>query len=177
MDNQKKLGRPSNSSKEVEKQMESIVSDPIVRNETQREEAPRDRAASLGGHNLQLAVVNTNIPGHKLFWVNDDGGGLDRKYSQGFDFVTREEAGEDRKTRTLIVENKDLDTRVSRHAGVLRDGSPMKAYLMKCTTEQWEAIERQRYDQADRWDSAIKRQEVGIEQGRKYVPTGYETTL
>ena len=149
---------------------------PLVRNETQREELPRKRESSLGGPSLKLTVVNSNIEGYKLCWVNDDNGGLEQRYADGFDFVTPAEAGSNRAVRSLIVENKDVADRVSRHVGSRADGTAMKAYLMKCPNELWEEMEARRNAQADEWDQSINRGDrVAIEPGRSYVPEGYET--
>jgi len=151
-------------------------SSPIVRTEEQRDEAPRERDASLGGPKLKLKVFGT-IPGFKLLWVNDDNGGLEERCYEGWDFATPEETNMARKVRSDIVMDKDVANRVSRHAGTKEDGTAMKSYLMKLPEEQWKQLEAMRNEQADAWDEAILRQEVGIEKGRSYVPKGYSTTL
>lgn len=147
----------------------------LVRSENEREQEPRTREASLGGVSLQLSVVNSHIPGYTLCWVNDDRDELNQKYSAGFDFVTPEEAGSHKKVRSLIVENKDVADRVSRHVGKHEDGSPMRAYLMKCPNDIWKEMEANRHAQADRWDDAILRQSIGVENGHSYVPNGMQT--
>lgn len=169
------MNEKNSVAKAMEKAAEKSDEATIVRSESDRVEAPRERAASFGGMQLQLSVVNSEIEGFKLCWINDDGGGLEKRYSQGWDFVTPDEAGADRKIRTLVVENKDVSDRISRYAGSQRDGSPMKAYLMKCPIELWDQIEAAKAAQADYWDESIYREERSIERGRSYVPKGYET--
>jgi hypothetical protein len=164
------MGRPP---KKVSLQSPSA---PVVRTEEQRSEAPRERDASIGGPKLKLKVFG-DIPGHKLLWVNDDNAGIEEKLYENWDFVTPQEVNMARKVRSDIVIDQDVANRVSRHVGTKEDGTAMKAYLMKCTEEQWKQLEAMRSEQADKWDEAILRQEVGIEKGRSYVPKGYSTTL
>ena len=151
----------------------------VVRSAGEREakSAARERAGSFGGPRLKLKVFR-EIPGYQLYWDNDSDGSIEELIHEGFDFVTPAEVGMERKVRSTVVEDKDLDSRVSKHVGKNSAGAPMKAYLLKLPEELWQEREAMKNQQADRWDSSIRRQAgTGIEEGRRYIPKGYETTL
>jgi hypothetical protein len=126
---------------------------------------------------MKLAV-HGEIEGYHLYWANDDQGGIEELLHEGFEFVEAKEVGMEKKTRSSIVEDADLDTRVSRHVGMNSAGLPMKAFLLKCTDELWQERDDNRHERADAWDESIMRQEnTQIEKNRKYTPEGYKTQI
>lgn len=127
----------------------------------------RTREANFGGPRMKLAVQG-EIPGYHLYWENDDGSGaIEQLLYEGFEFVTQGEVS----LTSHIVADSDITSRVSRYAGKQADGSPMRAYLMKCPEEVWAAREEGRLAQADSWDRDIKRRLEEPDHGN-YKPTG-----
>lgn len=147
----------------------------LVRREAQREGAERTRPDQFGGLRLQLSV-NGDIPGYHLYWENDENGAIEQLLGEGFDFVTQDELNA-RKANT-IVEDIDVSSVVSRFVkGQKVDGSPLRAYLMKCTDEVWRDREQTRYDQADAWDADIRQKASEPKDGLRRLGVGYETTV
>jgi len=145
---------------------------PVVRRESDRNEAPRARRqANLGGARLKLAV-HGEIPGHKMYWCNDDNNELELHLEEGFSFVMQSEVGLNRG----VVQDKDVDNRVSKYVGTKQNGDPMRAYLLKCPQEIWDDIQAASQDQANEWDSAILAGVVG-NVDNSYSPKGHETRI
>lgn len=142
----------------------------VTRHEGERVEAPRVRGTGFGGPRLKMAVQGT-IPGHHLYWANDDEGALEQLLYEGFSYVTQKEVS----LSSNIVPDQDLTTRVSRYVGTKADGSPMRAFLLKCPEDIWQERESERYSQADAWDSAIRAGKVQPDSGR-YTPKGVRIT-
>jgi len=128
--------------------------------------APRARRAGFGGPRLKMAV-HGDIPGFHLYWANDDEGALEQLLYEGFSYVTQQEVS----LSSNIVPDQDLTARVSRYVGTKADGTPMRAYLLKCPEDVWQDRESERYAQADTWDQAIRAGKVQPDTGR-YTPKG-----
>lgn len=142
-----------------------------TRRDSQRPAATRERGKNFGGPRLKLSVIG-EIPGYHLYWENDDEGAIEQLLYSGFDFVEPSEVGMTRH----IVSDADTANRVSRYVGVKSDGSPMRAYLMKCTDELWAEHRADRHAQADTWDASIRQGQVGPDSGR-YRPKGADISL
>jgi hypothetical protein len=150
-----------------------------VRTAAQREdrEQPRQRQGSFGGLRLKLTVP-VEIPGQHLYWVNDDNDGqLEELLAFGFEFVQKSEIHANREMRSKIVVDESVDSRVSRYVGKHEDGSPQKAFLLKCDEAVWQENERQKQAQADVWDNQIRNKKTGLGKGEQYVPEGYKNEL
>lgn len=141
------------------------------RSESERPAAPRERTRNLGGPRLKMAVLGT-IDGFHLYWENDDDGAIEQLLHEGFEFVKPSEV---RMTSHIVVDG-DIADRVSRFVGKKADGSPMRAYLLKCSEEHWADRESDRYEQADQWDNAIRAGRVQADTGR-YIPKGHDISL
>ena len=122
-----------------------------VRRESQRPEAPRERVKNFGGPRLKLGVLG-EIPGYHLYWENDEEGAIEQLLYEGFEFALPIEV----RMVSHIVQDADVADRVSRYVGKKADGTPLRAYLLKCPDEVWADLEADRYAQADAWDSAIR---------------------
>jgi hypothetical protein len=123
----------------------------VVRRDSQRPEAPRERAKSFGGPRLKLHVMG-EIPGFHLYWENDEEGAIEQLLYEGFEFALPSEV----RMASHIVQDADVADRVSRYVGKKEDGSPLRAYLLKCPDEVWVEREADRLLQADAWDEAIR---------------------
>ena len=144
----------------------------VIRAESQRPAAKRARPANFGGPRLKLNVIGA-IPGYHLYWENDDGqGALETLLHEGFEFVEPSEV----KMESHIVVDGDIANRLSRFVGTREDGSPMRAYLLKCTDEVWQEREDYRYAEADRRDQDIRSNRVDKGNGQ-YKPQGMESSL
>lgn len=137
-----------------------------------RSEAPRSRAEDLGGLRLKLAV-DGEIPGHHLYWENDENGRIEQLLYEGFDFVT---PGEVRRASDLVA---DMDTanRISRYVGTRADGGPLRAYLLKCPEAIWQRRQDASLQQANRWDAEIRQGRMKPQSSSEYVPAGYSSRL
>ena len=133
---------------------------------------PRERDNDLGGQALKLSVIG-EIAGYHMYWANDENAEIEELIYQGFDFV---EPGEVRRAADLVVD-MDLSNRISRYVGTRTDGSPLRAYLMKCTTEIWEARQARRMVQVDEWDNQIRNGRMKPQDNTQYVPTGFVNKL
>ena len=149
----------------------SAAQTPAIRNTSQRKDAPRERTARLGGPRLKLSVIG-DIPGYHLYWENDDEGAIETLLYEGFEFVKPAEVH----MQSHVVMDTDVTDRVSRYVGKKADGTPLRAYLLKCSDEHWREREASRYDQADEWEADIKRRVNEPEKGR-YNPKGVNNTL
>lgn len=152
----------------------SAVRSPVVARDSaqqKRKEAPRARPANLGGPRLKMSVIG-EIPGFHLYWENDQEGAIEQLLYEGFEFVTPEEV----RMQSHIVADADVTHRVSRYVGTKADGSPLRAFLLKCTDEIWAEREAFRYEQADQWDGAIRQGKVQHDSGR-YIPKGVNIDL
>jgi hypothetical protein len=150
-----------------------------VRTGAQREdrEQPRQREGSFGGLRLKLSVP-VQIEGMHMYWVNDDNDGqMEELLAWGFEFVQKSEIHANREARSKIVLDESVDSRVSRFVGKHEDGSPQKAFLLKCSDEVWAENERHKQAQADTWDNQIRNKKTGLKKGEQYVPQGYENEL
>ena len=143
-----------------------------VRREDQRPAAARVRpAGGFGGPRLKLSVVGS-IPGYHLYWENDDEGAIEQLLYEGFEFVEPNEVS----MASHIVADADTANRVSRYVGKKADGSPMRAFLLKCLDEVWADRENDRHAQADAWDNTIREGQVQPDSGR-YMPKGVNIDL
>ncbi len=134
--------------------------------------AVRERTPDLGGQQLKLSVRG-EVPGHHLYWENDEDGKIEQLLFDGFDFVA---PGEVQRASDLVVD-MDLANRVSRYVGRQQDGSPLRAYLMKCPNEIWEARQVAAQHQVNEWDEQIRQGRMKPQDSRQYVPKGYESSL
>lgn len=144
---------------------------PAIRNTSQRKDAPREREQRFGGPRLKLSVLGT-IPGYHLYWENDDEGAIETLLYEGFEFVNPSEV----KMQSHVVMDTDVSDRLSRYVGKKADGTPLRAFLLKCSDEHWQERELYRYEQADEWESDIKRRVNEPEKGR-YNPKGVNNEL
>lgn len=136
-----------------------------------RTEADRERAEDLGGLRLKLSVQG-RIEGYHLYWENDQDGAIETLLFEGFEFAEPAEV----KMQSAFVADADLGNRVSRYVGRKEDGSPLRAYLMKCPDEIWETREQRRYAQADNWDAAIH-QSINDRSDGRYKPAGVNSKI
>lgn len=156
----------------VRDRFDAIIASVAARKEAERKQSPREReSANFGGMQLKLAV-KWNTPGYTPYWANDVDGAIETLLYEGFEFATPEEA----RMQSAIVADGDVGHRVSRYVGRQEDGSPMRAYLMKCPDDIWKEREAARYRQADAWDSAIKAGKIQHGDGR-YKPKGTDIDL
>ena len=150
--------------------LDAAVSASRARREANRN-APRQRDENLGGMRLKMSV-NGTIDGHHMYWENDEDGAIEQLLYEGFEFVLPEEV----RMQSVIVQDADLGNRVSRYVGKKSDGSPLRAYLLKCPDDIWADREASRYRQADEWDSAIRQGKIQHGDGR-YKPKGTDINL
>lgn len=139
---------------------------PVIRSEANRTPAKRERRADFGGARLKLAVTGS-VPGYHLYWANDDAGEIEQLLSEGFEFVQAAEVA----MQTHIVADADLGDRVSRYVGRKEDQTPMRAFLLKCTDEDWADRAYYRAKAADDRDAAIRNGRIQPDAGR-YIPKG-----
>jgi len=143
----------------------STPTTPVARRQSDRPEAKRERPANFGGPRLKLSVIG-EIPGFHLYWANDENAEVEQLLYEGFEFVTPDEV----RMQSHIVEDKDVAARVSRFVGTKADGSPLRAYLLKCPDEVWAEREAARYAQADAWDGAIRAGAHAKSEGMRKLP-------
>ena len=150
----------------------SAIATPVAAREgAGRDAAPRTRRKNLGGARLKLEVIG-DIPGSHLYWANDHEGAIENLLYDGFEFVRPDEVG----MVSHIVEDTDLSNRISRFVGPKPDGTPMRAYLLKCSNEIWAEYEEAREEQASTWEADIlHRQEAPG--SHLYKPKGANTIL
>ena len=144
---------------------------PVTRRTSDRTEAPRERARNFGGPRLKLSVIG-EIPGYHLYWENDEDGAIEQLLFEGFEFADPKEV----RMQSHIVADADVANRVSRYVGRKADGSPLRAFLMKCPDEIWAEREQSRHEQADAWDAAIRAGNVQPDAAR-YRPKGFDTKI
>lgn len=145
---------------------------PVIRKEADRKQAMRERMNSTGGAQLKLAVFGT-IEGYHLYWCNDDNNAVEELLFDGiFEFVAPDEVN----MASRIVQDADVTGKVSKYVGKKADGSPLRAYLLKCRDDLWDARQAIGQEQANAWDSAILAGTVGGVDSR-YNPKGAVTAL
>jgi hypothetical protein len=133
----------------------------------------RARAGDFGGAKLKLQVFGS-VEGYHLFWANDQNAEIEQFLSEGFEFVHPSEVN----MQSRIVQDDDVAGKVSKYVGGKEDGKPMRAYLLKCVNELWDARQEASQRQADVWDGAIRRGDVdGVDDSHLYTPKGYQTKL
>lgn len=164
------LGQPSAADADRQR-LDRAAEGARVRREHTRKEGSRERPADLGGARLKLGVRGT-IPGYHMYWENDDDGAIETLLYAGFEFVAPEEV----QMTSAFVSDSDLGHRISRFVGKKEDGSPLRAYLLKCPDEIWAEREESRYEQANIWDADIKAGRVQHDEGR-YMPKGVGINL
>lgn len=130
---------------------------------------PRERSTTFGGPRLKLSVIG-RIDGYHLYWANDQEGEIETLLYEGFEFVEPHEV----RMQSHIVADADLAERVSRYVGAKADGSPLRAYLMKCTDEHWRDREDERYRQANAWEESIMK---GRDAPGTYKPKSVQTEI
>ena len=133
--------------------------------------AVREREPDLGGQRLKLSVIG-EIPGHHMYWENDEDGKIEQLLFDGFDFVSPDEV----RRGSDLVADMDLTNRISRYVGRHQDGSPLRAYLMKCQDEIWAERQANSQRQVNDWDEQIRNGRMKAQDGQ-YVPKGYESKL
>lgn len=134
--------------------------------------AEREREPDLGGPRLKLSVGGT-IPGHHLYWENDEDGKIEQLLFDGFDFVA---TGEVRRSSDLVAD-LDLTDRISRYVGRREDGTALRAYLMKCPDEIWKQRKAREQLQVNQWEKQIREGRMKPSDRTQYVPEGYESKL
>lgn len=140
-----------------------------------RDTATRERANDLGGLRLQMTVQG-NIPGHHLYWANDEDGYVESLLMDGFDFVTQDELyGQEAK----VVPDLDISSCVSKFVkGTRSDGQALRAYLMKIPEEMWKERENRRHVAADQRDREIYRKATDPNRADGfYKPESVNTTI
>ena len=131
----------------------------------------RTRKSSLGGARLRLEVLGT-LPGFHLYWANDEDAAIEMLLDEGFEFVTKGELG----TNRGVVADEDVDSRISKVVGKQADGSPLRAYLMKCDEAIWQEREESIQEVADSRDSAIREGTISAPDS-SYKPRGADIKL
>lgn len=142
-----------------------------ARRESERPAATRQRRPNFGGPRLKLAVIG-EIPGYHLYWENDDKGAIEQLLYEGFEFVEPTEV----QMASHIVSDTDTANRVSRYVGAKEDGTPMRAYLLKCSDELWAERENDRLIQADIWDNDMRQRASAPGDGH-YTPKGLSSSI
>lgn len=142
-----------------------------ARREAERKSPARERKDTMGGMKLKLSV-NGSIEGYHLYWENDEDGAIETLLYDGFEFVSQAEVNMEK----AIVSDTDLGDRISRYVGAKSDGSPLRAYLLKCPENMWQDRENVRYKEADARDNDIRSRSSSPDTGQ-YRPKGYATTL
>lgn len=140
--------------------------------ELRKESTERERPEDLGGLQLKLAVVG-EVPGHHMYWENDEDGKIEQLLYDGFDFVS---TGEVRRGSDLVAD-LDVTDRISRYVGRRNDGSPLRAYLMKCPDEIWKQRQARGQYQADTWDEEIRKGRMAPQGPTQYTPKGVSSSL
>ena len=149
---------------------------PAVRSENDRKQSDRTRSSYTAGPRLRLSVLGI-IQGYHLYWENDQDAAIEQLLGEGFEFVIPEEVNMQSRTQSAIVADADVNSsRVSKFVGTKADGSPLRAYLMKCPDDVWEERMIANSHQADQWDAAIRAGAVANVEGR-YNPKGYDIKL
>jgi hypothetical protein len=148
------------------------VAERAARAANQRPEDAREREKDFGGPRLKMHVMGT-IEGYHLYWENDQDSAIEQLLYDGFEFVSPDEVSMQR----AVVSDGDLSNRVSRYVGTKADGTPLRAYLMKCKNEVWDEREAHRYRQADEWDGAIRQSQQAPRGEGQYVPKGVTNSL
>lgn len=143
--------------------------------ERDQKQAPRVRDNNFGGPRLKMSVAGT-IEGHHLYWANDDAGEIEQLLNEGFDFVDPREVNAQSRTSHIVADSDASANRVSRYVGKKDDGTPLRAYLLKCPDEVWADREAVRLEAADQWDDAIRRSRVQPDKAR-YIPKGVTNEL
>lgn len=137
--------------------------------------AERERSNNFGGARLKLSVAGT-IEGYHLYWANDEAGEIETLLDEGFEFVQSSEVRAGKIGRQAVVADDDIGNRISRYVGKDSDGSPMRAYLLKCKDAVWVQRQAAREAEADGLDASIRAQAVRTGDGR-YVPKGLESSI
>lgn len=137
--------------------------------------AERERPSNFGGARLKLAVAGS-IEGYHLYWANDEAGEVETLLDEGFEFVQASEVRAGKVGRQAVVADDDIGNRISRYVGKDSDGSPMRAYLLKCKDAVWAERQAAREAEADGLDASIRAQAVRTGDGR-YVPKGLESSI
>lgn len=140
-----------------------------------RDTATRERESDLGGLRLQMTVQGS-IPGHHLYWANDEDGYVESLLMDGFDFVTQDELY---KQKALVVPDLDLGSCVSKFVkGTRSDGQALRAYLMKIPEEMWKDRENRRHLAADKRDYEIHKKATDPNRADGfYKPDSVNTTI
>lgn len=140
-----------------------------------RDTATRERDSDLGGVSLQLSV-HGSIPGHHLYWANDENGYVEQLLMDGFDFVTQDELYS---KESKVVSDLDISSCVSKFVkGMRADGQALRAYLMKIPEEQWKNREDRRHAAADKRDREIHRKATDPNRADGfYKPDSVNTTI
>ena len=144
----------------------------VQRDSERQDSAERDRGEDMGGLRLKLAVVG-EIPGHHLYWANDESGQIEQLLYEGFDFVAPDEV----RRASELVSDMDLSNRISRFVGQNADGSPLRAYLLKCPTDIWGKRKEREQWQANDWDRGIREGRMQPKGRHEYTPAGYTSRL
>jgi hypothetical protein len=139
--------------------------------ERQKNGAVRERTPDLGGPQLKLSVIG-EVPGHHMYWENDEDGKIEQLLYEGFDFVSPDEV----RRGSDLVADMDLTNRISRYVGRHQDGSPLRAYLMKCPDEIWEQRQTRSQRQVNDWDEQIRNGRMKPQEGQ-YLPKGVTSKL
>lgn len=150
---------------------DAAVKGAAARREADRKAPARERKDIMGGIKLKLSV-NGSVDGYHLYWENDEDGAIETLLYEGFEFVSQAEVHMEK----AIVSDTDLGDRISRYVGKKSDGSPLRAYLLKCPETMWQERENVRYAAADVRDSDIRSRGNNPDNGQ-YRPKGYATTL
>lgn len=124
----------------------------------------RERIPDLGGRRLKLSVRG-EIPGHTMYWANDDQGAIEELLMEGFEFVSRGEI----ELSSHVIADLDVTDRVSRYVGTAQDGSPMRAYLLKATDELWARFQKGAQAQAQEWEDSVRKKRDRLGDGQ-YIP-------
>lgn len=135
--------------KSVTRTTEAATEKPVVRNEADRERAPRKRIG-FGGFRSKLDVPN-QIPGYHLHIFNDEGNRIAEAQAAGYTFVRPSEVGVQPKQGDDIS-----DERVSWLVGTDDGGRPIRGYLMKIEQEYWEEDYRESQKPVDEVEAVLK---------------------
>ena len=106
------------------------------------------------------------IPGYRLYWMQDRPGRISWAERVGYEFVSEEEVQLSNRSigsDTTLDGNNDLGTRVCVHGGTDERGGSVKLYLMKIKREWYEKDRQVQAAASEAIVATLKRGMVGAE--------------
>ncbi len=146
----------------------------MSRDSVKEDEKGRKPRVPFGAHRTKLQVEST-IPGYHLLLFNDQDGRIQRAERGGYEYVMSDEVPELGEGE-LHQKNSDLNSKVSKI--VSRDGSELRAFLMKIKQEWYDEDQKVKQKRNDKVDEEMRQGKPGgnvVE--NQYVPEGHEQKI